>query len=852
MELQILWAKLEPFQSVVTHGIVTGVVSQVVYSSVLAPGNRDLLAGIIRGDQEQIVAFLGYWASLHDIGKIEFSFQAQDEVTARMLAGEGLSDSTILGNRARHEKTSEIALARIWDNQGIDRRTRRLLSSVIKAHHQGKTGEGRKGNAQWQKLQDEFETQMRHEFLGDEFSFPVIDKKGKGVVCALLLGILILSDWIASGDAFSDAETILAEPEGLQIIRDRATEFFASNGFIAEPVTWSNEFSGVWSNISRENRRPLQEETERLFSENSERIQMLLLEAPMGEGKTEAGMYAALQMQKQWRKNGFYIALPTSATSNQMVQRMRGLMEMHKLSDTVRLLHAMAWLVDEMTPERIKNAGEEENAVMNWLSPMRRGLLSPYAVGTVDQAMLAVSMSKYSVLRLLGLSNKVLIIDEIHSYDVYMGEFIKSMLQWCKALEIPVVMLSATLPPDKRKELFDIYGCTLPQKAYPRISAVTEKGNGIAQCIPPSNRRIEFDIHRSEILNSPERIAALARDVVKDGGCVCVLMNTVREAQKVYSELCSDQRCRTLLFHAQFPAERREELEKECLKLFGKDKTNRPSRAILVATQVVEQSLDVDFDAMITAVAPIDLLLQRIGRVHRHSDTKRPDALQRPAVWVLSPETHGQFGVSGVVYPKCLLQQSENLVSKRSKVNIPEDVEGLVTEGYDMSGIPLEELDSWFAMIAENVVKAAQGRGYLLSPPDKEFSPVFDDPVFEDDQDNSYLSVKTRLGEPTVRIALLEKKLYDCICEISEERNGIRYAPVKKKWLAQEVLKWCVSVPQRRVKELMSGTLDIKGDKLLSGVIMFPSQDGIFGDPSSGKEICYDYEYGILIKEEVH
>ncbi|MFR6378830.1 MAG: DEAD/DEAH box helicase [Evtepia sp.] len=180
---------------------------------------------------------------------------------------------------------------------------------------------------------------------------------------------------------------------------------------------------------------------------------MVLIEAPMGEGKTEAGIYAALQMARQWKKHGFYVGLPTSATSNQMVGRMREFLALHGLEDTVRLLHSMAWLVDEDLPE-MQFDTEEKAYAARWLLPVRRGLLAPYAVGTVDQAMMAVLMVKYGVLRLLGLAQKTLVIDELHSYDVYMSELIERLLEWCKALEIPVVMLSRRCRRRKKRRCY--------------------------------------------------------------------------------------------------------------------------------------------------------------------------------------------------------------------------------------------------------------------------------------------------------------------------------------------------------------------------------------------------------------
>lgn len=191
-------------------------------------------------------------------------------------------------------------------------------------------------------------------------------------------------------------------------------------------------------------------------------------------------------------------------------------------------------------------------------------------------------------------------------------------------------------------------------------------------------------------------IAARAISLTEHGGCVCVLMNTVKAAQEVYrilqtklgdlGLLAGD--VTTLLFHARFTVGRRNEIEQQCLRLFGRDAgDHRPNRAILVATQVVEQSLDLDFDTMISELAPIDLLLQRAGRVHRHRERKRPEGLEEPVIHVLVPnetaseDVNERYGLS--VYDSFLLYNTEQLLGKGVSVSVPKDVRGVIGQVYD-------------------------------------------------------------------------------------------------------------------------------------------------------------------------
>ena len=287
---QYLWAKTEPFQSVYTHGATVGIVSQTIYRTILAPGNRELLECALLQDSSQMIAFLGYWASLHDIGKIDYLFQCKDVRMKARLDADGLQDGQSWNEPVRHEKTSVIVLKRIWKEAGIDLRTRNRFAGLIGAHHQGKSGEGHKRqSAQWCAFQDEFERAMRRQFLDGELPTLHFNENQEGSISSLLLGILILADWIASGETFFDAEQLLSESNYTEHLREQAEHFFDENGFSPAKVAWGDTFCNIWPNIPEAGRRPLQSEMEHLFRQTEQRIRMILVEAPMGEGKTEAG-----------------------------------------------------------------------------------------------------------------------------------------------------------------------------------------------------------------------------------------------------------------------------------------------------------------------------------------------------------------------------------------------------------------------------------------------------------------------------------------------------------------------------------------------------------------------------------
>lgn len=753
ISLKDVWAKTDPFQSIVTHSILSGLIAQVIWDK-LPEGAQEELAQFLSCTQEQVKVWLGYLVSLHDIGKVEELFQWQwPEMRARMeKAGK---KPEFADTKVRHERTTVEALnERIWKELGAEKSLRSFYAGVLGAHHQGKDGKDgskhTKNSSFWNGLQAELEETMRHLFLKTEvLSFPPLEKPQKGPAGAFLLGLTILSDWIASGDLFADAETWFDPEKTWAEAEQKVERFLEDSGLCSPDVDFGREFSEVWPNIPRNGLRGLQEDIEVLFGETEERISVVLIEAPMGEGKTEAGIYAA-----------------------------------------------------------------------RWLLPVRRGLLAPYAVGTVDQAMMAVLMVKYGVLRLLGLAQKILVIDELHSYDVYMSELIERLLEWCKALEIPVVMLSATLPPEKKAQMLSPYITEELPQDYPAITAITETGQVVVRKIARTEKHSVVSVSLCPILQDPEQIARKAVELVQEGGCLCVLLNAVDQAQTVYQALKQmGFDGETLLFHARFPAERRQEIETQCIRWFGKEKSHRPKKAILVATQVVEQSLDVDFDVMMTAVAPIDLLLQRVGRVFRHEDTPRPPQIQAPTLCVLTPQDPENYHD---VYPPCLRNQSLHLLQDQTAIRIPDDMPQLVADGYDMTAAPPEELEHWMEHLMENEAMSSASTQYLIRSPGKGFSPMKtpESIQFDDLEQSGFLSAKTRLGPPTKRIVLLEEEAFRQLAERAKKVEGIRILDNLSKDEEKDLLKQSVSIQEKKLEGKQSSTEVLYGRKRLEGLLV--------------------------------
>lgn len=838
----LLWAKSDPYKSLLNHMIDVGYCAKALLSEGAASTCLPTIQGLTGLSQEQSIGFVMYLAALHDIGKSHPEFQktAENLNEVNILQKANLLKVSGGKTRFRHEIYTGEVLTRIWQDQEImPEEYSSLFSTILSMHHQGKSG----GSTsilpsclkQWHDMQEDLELEVRNIFSP---SIPLAGSiKHIDALATIIMGLVILSDWIASSELFEmlgyaalDEYIVRTENTARRAIH----EFGLSKGPFLPAF---EDFSGLWLGIPREGIRPLQAKCELLSKYPAK---LYLVEAPMGEGKTEAAIFLATHMAEYYGKAGLYVALPSAATSNQMHYRVNELFSDHEISST-RLLHAMAWLVDDVSMSIIDQT-EDSTAVSQWLAPLRRGMLCQSAVGTVDQAMMSVLQVKYSVLRLLGLEQKVLIVDEIHSYDAYMNQIIDRLLSWCHALEIPVILLSATLPALKRKQLLKAYGAETPDilsQEYPLITAV--QTDGIITQMPVDSyirRQYHFNLHK--IMNETSKIAELALDLSLSGGCICVLLNTVKMAQSVFRELEArlDADTKLILFHSRFTAYRRQEIENECVHLFGKDNQNeRPQKAILVCTQVVEQSLDVDFDTMITQISPIDLLLQRAGRVHRHEKIIRPPKLTEPIIEVLVPEGNDYQGTSKVYVP-LLLDRTYHYIEEHKFIEVPGQIREAIEIVYTEK-VADSEIEKYSEMEFKTQLMGNYALGVILPEPHAEYFYAEDcNPqslFMQEDRETLYSnSAKTRFDSETMKIALVEQEM---IADYSIN-------PYNKE-LAQKILMQSVTVRTSGLGAIPQDAYEGRGP--LRGCLILPIKEDRYAVWNDYK-IINNNKLGVLIE----
>jgi CRISPR-associated endonuclease/helicase Cas3 len=488
---------------------------------------------------------------------------------------------------------------------------------------------------------------------------------------------------------------------------------------------------------------------------------LLVVEAPMGDGKTEAALVAAEIIAGRAGTGGVFVALPTRATSDAMFARVLGWLSRLPDEDVGRgardalLMHGKARLNTEYSqlyrdamPSAIGiDEGGVDVAVHRWLAGRKRGMLSSFAIGTIDQLLFAALKSRHVVLRHLGLAGKVVIIDEAHAYDVYMSRYLERALHWLGAYGVPVIVLSATLPAGRRADMMAAYDSGRLPAPKPRASWRTRAGDDTpdpyrtirtdqryplltvsgagrepsAVTCASSGRDSEVWLHTHA--DDEAALAQTLRAELAGGGCALVICNTVTRVRQTAETLRAalGSTVPVTIAHSRFMGPDRVAKDQWLRDTFGPpDRVaasgrTRPTCHVVVASQVAEQSLDIDFDLLVTDLAPVDLLLQRVGRLHRHARADRPEALRtrrclvRGADWTTEPPTpvagsvrvYGQSALlrgAGVLWPH---------LDQDRPVRIPDHVSPLVQAAYGEAPVGPE---SWQSDLAEADAQAEKRR----------------------------------------------------------------------------------------------------------------------------------------------
>jgi CRISPR-associated endonuclease/helicase Cas3 len=644
-------AGVKPGISILDHCTVVGKVAKEIIGRM-----PEWLADSLFEPGSELVA------AVHDIGKVSPGFQKKIRKACGLSADPGIQEDLdkLCGF---HGAVSAAALA--------DRHQR--FGEIVGRHHGSSplsvvSSDGEcYGGPGWQSEREKLISELESVF-GNIWPSDPSDAKADA-----LSGLVTVADWIGSSDILSIPGTKWIEKIAPAV--DQA-------GFMVPALRRGLTFEDVFENLKP---REIQEQ----FSAAVRGAGIYILEAPMGIGKTEAALYAAYRMLEMGKATGIYFALPTQLTSDRIYDRMiaflNRVLEPAGRHTKALLLHGSAWL-------RETAMGEDAEPGRSWFNSTKRGMLAPFAVGTIDQALMAVMNVRHGFVRSFGLAGKVVILDEVHSYDSYTGTILDALVKALVELSCTVIVLSATLTGERRSELLGpIGGKTVKAPtSYPLIAA-RQKGSSVRyiKMKPFSSSNVLLNFAQSDEAALEEALARAGA-----GQQVLWIENTVDKAQEIYLTLSARMSgglgiCG--LLHSRFTKFDRERNEGDWTKLYGKNDNGLRAKSgrILVGTQVLEQSLDIDSDFLVTRLAPSDMLFQRIGRLwrHREHDEKRPQGARREA-WILSPRLDEfllnieSVGSTSKVYAPYVLYRTLEVWQSLEEITLPDGIRTVLERTY--------------------------------------------------------------------------------------------------------------------------------------------------------------------------
>lgn len=753
------------------------------------------------GGREKLFSTLKFCALVHDIGKLTIVFQSRiyDAVDFSPFADcveLPKSGSLVNASDTPHALASEAILLKLGCREGV--------ASIAGAHH-GRPSAwadardqisgactavenfyGKRG-----KYRQLFESLWKEwiDFSLECAGFSELSDLPDMAVPAqvVISGMLVTADWIASNTTYFPL--ISADQKGeFGDYPKRIENAWTTIGF---PNMWESKARfGLDDEAFKERFGFLPNPTQADIistATDAESSGIYIIEAPMGLGKTEAALALSEILAARAGAGGMFFGMPTQATSNGIFPRLEkwagGLAEDEQTLLAIKLAHGNAALNEDYRElfaghSNLNIESDSGLIVHDWFSGRKQTLLSDFVIGTVDQLLMAALKQKHVMLKHFGLSGKVVVVDECHAYDAYMSQYLDMAIKWLGIYKVPVIILSATLPEKRRAELIEAYTDSEKRRAKHTEAHVDKKtadeawkhslayplltyteNNAVKQ------KALAFDGENKEVSVRRiirDEVAATAGYAVERGGCVGVIVNTVRKAQEIAAELQSAfPKAEVIIMHAQFIMTDRAKREEQILKRVGKHSTPESRHGlIIVGTQVLEQSLDLDFDLMITELCPMDLLLQRTGRLHRHNRV-RPQGLETASCFVLD-ETDDSFDSgSAAIYGEWLLMRTRALLP--NKLTIPSDIPLLVQQTYDETNNEMlgELTEGMKKAQEENKLRTGKKRrsaeNYLISKPSNKKGKCLDGWLDNDIKPNNEQTGEkaVRDGDPSVDVIAL-------------------------------------------------------------------------------------------------
>jgi CRISPR-associated endonuclease/helicase Cas3 len=611
-------------------------------------------------------SFPGIWrkrltvlAFLHDFGKANRSFQC--------LRGSHIAEGAYLAKIPELCRQAGLHSIDPWSPGGAA-----FLASVALAHHGAPPDFDRVANfhESWRtegasapiEAVADLVRQARDHWPDafDEGGAPLPDEDSP--FWHGFLGLLQLADWLGSDradDAFPFTEK--EDSARLPFALDRARKLLSLIGFGADEVRNSLEGPLVFDRLADFAPSDIQ------LAVAEAPGPVVILEAETGAGKTEAALWRFVKLFHQGKVDGLYFALPTRVAASQIHQRVTDAVKrlfganapevLRAVPGDVRMNEASARRLADFDTQWSDEPGEELRRARWAAEQPKRFLAATIAVGTIDQALLGAVRVKHAQMRSFSLSRSLLVVDEVHASDFYMERLLSNLLDQHQRAGGEALLLSATLGAGARTRLLLGDGhksrkkvptpADAAQQAYPSL-AWREDGDVRLVGKESRGRTKTVEVAPLALIADPASLAARALHAAEAGTRVLVVRNTVKDAVAVaraLENLAPDHKALfsldgvATLHHGRFARVDRARLDEEIERRLGKGVAAKP--LVLVGTQTLEQSLDIDADLLICDLAPIDVLLQRIGRLHRHDRTDRAKTFATPRAEILIPEDFG-------------------------------------------------------------------------------------------------------------------------------------------------------------------------------------------------------------------
>ena len=713
---------------VIFHLLDTAAVAGVLWNVLVPMPSRERFAnelGLAVADARALFMFM---AGAHDFGKIAPSFQhnilSKGELTRLGYPGPDLSAGEI-----KHAYGTQLLLPRMlveWGFPGAGKRATRSLAHWVGQLLGGHHGVFSRAERDWERHPvscakvncgdgpwDDQRTHHIEELRRITDAMKVPSRPLDAAATVQWCGLIILADWLASQSTFIENRMSTGgwdvSPAGLDEhfvqVTSEAPGIVADAG-LGPAQLKCDAFSVVFPEIEKP--YPLQTSVAEGLPPLVTGPGLVLITAPMGDGKTETGLYAATVLAQVTGAHGICFALPTMATTDKMHPRLQNFVGSNASgARPVTLSHSLAFLSRDggVVPEVESGIATSGVDASDWLHGRHRPLWANYSTCTIDQLLTGVLPVRYNVLRLAALLGKTLIIDEAHAYGPWMHRLLERLLEWCGAMQVPVVLMSATLTGRTAASLVQAYrrGCghTDAPTIEPRYPGwlFVDAGTGVVSTpeevgtVRQQQLSVDLVPVRSDSMDERTVVLEERLSPIRDeGGCAMVVCGTVAAAQETWERLCewAGDGMDVRLLHSRFPAWRREQVTDECQAAYGKHYLDSPRPAsILVTTSIVEMSVDFDFDLVITDLAPLAMLLQRAGRQWRHDRKQRPEwAGTHPTLVVLEPVNEsGQLSPPPEwksIYPRAQLRRSAEslrLLDGRA-ISIPDDVQDMIDRAY--------------------------------------------------------------------------------------------------------------------------------------------------------------------------